>query len=41
MTQIKNKADQLWKKRLFFASVLTTAREMPKTEGKIPGKIVS
>ena len=46
MTQIqkrKKTADQFWKKRLFsktfFTSVLTTAREMPKTKGKIPDKM--
>ena len=36
-------AGQFWKKRLFsktfFTSVLTIAREMPKTKGKNPDKI--
>ena len=36
-------AGQFWKKRLikktFFISILTLAREMPKTKGKNPGKM--
>ena len=47
MTQIKKKKKkmpgQFWKKILFsktfFASVLTTAKEMPKTKGKNPEKM--
>ena len=43
MTQIK-KAGQFWKKKslfskTFLASVLTTARKMPKTKAKSPGKM--
>ena len=43
MTQIKKKkkkmACQFWKKKTFFISVLTIARETPKTKGKNPDKM--
>ena len=43
MTQIKKKAGQFWKKRLFsktsFASDLTTAREMAKSKGENSDKM--
>ena len=43
MAQIKERQASSGKKRLFsktfFSSVLTTAREMPKTKGKNPDKM--
>ena len=45
MTQIKKKkkrkakACQFWKKKTFFISVLTIARETPKTKVKNPDKM--